>query len=618
MTDSREQFDKALDNLDELRRFTGTPQVFWQSLLESLVTVSGARVGVLLRRADEGAAPWQKVGVWPAQGVAGNGAQAFATGLEMMANASALNREALAVFNNPAQPLTSDAGIAIRLESESRPETWVAAFYLPGFSQSQAAGALKQLRLVANTPSIYHRQRASSQNQQALSHSTAVLDLLALMNAEERFLAVAMTLCNELAARHKCDRVSLGWIDGGYVRLQAISHTEKFERKMEAIKAIEQTMEESFDQDEIVVCPPPDGAAMVTRDHEAFADSQKVKFLCSVPIRVNGSPVGVVTCERNTEPFEDSETRLLGLCAEMVGRRMSELKERDCWLGARAAAATREALSKIVGVRHTWAKVISAGVAVGLAVLFFGTMNYRVKASFILRTDDIAILSAPFNGFIEEAPARPGDPVHPKDTLLKLDTRDLLLEEAAALADLDRFTRDAEKSRATNGLAEMRIAMAQAEQARVRLDSVRFHLSQAVLTAPFDGVVVEGDLKKRIAAPVKQGDPLFKIARTDRMYVECEVKENDIHEVRDDAGGQIAFASQPKLKFPMRLERIEPVAQVKDQKNIFIVRCQVQCPAESWWRPGMTGVAKLDVGRRTFFWVISHRTVDFLRMYFWL
>jgi hypothetical protein len=32
----------------------------------------------------------------------------------------------------------------------------------------------------------------------------------------------------------------------------------------------------------------------------------------------------------------------------------------------------------------------------------------------------------------------------------------------------------------------------------------------------------------------------------------------------------------------------------------------------------MSGVAKLNVGKRTFFWIISHRTVDFLRMYFWL
>lgn len=201
---------------------------------------------------------------------------------------------------------------------------------------------------------------------------------------------------------------------------------------------------------------------------------------------------------------------------------------------------------------------------------------------------------------------------------MTLYTRDLRLEEAAASADLDRFTREAEKCRATNGLADMRIAQAQAKQSRVRLSLIRYHLGQSELTAPFAGVIVEGDLRKRIAAPVKQGDLLLKVADTGRMYVECDVKENDIHEIRDADTGLIAFASQPKLKFPIAIERIEPVAQTKEQKNVFIIRCQFKSDLQNWWRPGMSGIAKLNVGTRTFFWIIAHRTIDFLRMYFWM
>jgi multidrug resistance efflux pump len=245
-------------------------------------------------------------------------------------------------------------------------------------------------------------------------------------------------------------------------------------------------------------------------------------------------------------------------------------------------------------------------------------MTYRVEAPFILRTENMAILSSPFEGYIEEVPARIGDPVVTGNMLLKLDTREWLLQEAAAAADLDRFTREAEKARAANELAQMRIAQAQAEQSRVRLDLVRHRIRQSAIVAPFDGVVVEGDLKKRIGAPVKQGDVLFKVARTDRMYVECSVDERDIHEIGDDATGEIAFASQPKLKFPMRIQRIEPVAQAADQDNVYVVRCAFGSPVEDWWRPGMSGVSKINVGKRTFFWILTHRTVDFLRMFFWV
>jgi hypothetical protein len=31
----------------------------------------------------------------------------------------------------------------------------------------------------------------------------------------------------------------------------------------------------------------------------------------------------------------------------------------------------------------------------------------------------------------------------------------------------------------------------------------------------------------------------------------------------------------------------------------------------------MSGVAKLSVERRSFLWILTHRTIDFLRMRFW-
>src|SRR5262249_21000750 len=102
---------------------------------------------------------------------------------------------------------------------------------------------------------------------------------------------------------------------------------------------------------------------------------------------------------------------------------------------------------------------------------------------------------------------------------------------APAPAAPGRYQREAEKARATNGLAEMRIALAQADQATARLELVRHRLLEASIRAPFDGAIVEGDLKERLAAPVKQGDALLKIARLERLYVEAEVNERDIHEI---------------------------------------------------------------------------------------
>lgn len=613
-----EAFAKAVNKLEQLRRYNGAPGPFWNGLIESMSLLCGAQFGVLLRKtAGAQNGEWKRVVVWPEAQPRDAGVQAFAAVLDELGDSAMLESHAVRYLNGHPGSLTSDCGIAVRFSLESASEAVVGAFYLPERSQSESKAATTLLRLVQDTPSLYQLQRSARDSQVALTHFTSVLDLMALLNAQHRYMAVAMTLCNEIASRHKCDRVCLGWREGDYVRLQAISHTEKFERKMEAVKALEQTMEESLDQDEMIVWPRADDDTRVTRDHEKYADEHSIKHLCSVPLRLNGQAVGVITCERNSEPFTEEEQRLLTLFSEMAVRRLSELKRTDRWFGARMALGAREKLGKVVGVEHTWAKVIAVLVAVGLVVLFFGKMNYRVEAPFILRTENVAILSAPFEGYIEEVPVQLGDAVPIKGVLLKLDTRELLLQEAAAAADLDRFTREAEKSRANNSLAEMRIAQAQAEQAQARLALVRHRLKESAITSPFDGVIVEGDLKKRIGAPVKQGDVLFKVARTDQMYLECNVDERDVHEVSGTATGEIAFASQPKLKFPMKLERIEPVAQSKDKENFYIVRCGLQSSVEPWWRPGMSGVAKIHVGKRTFFWILSHRTIDFLRMFFW-
>lgn len=38
---------------------------------------------------------------------------------------------------------------------------------------------------------------------------------------------------------------------------------------------------------------------------------------------------------------------------------------------------------------------------------------------------------------------------------------------------------------------------------------------------------------------------------------------------------------------------------------------------QDWIRPGMSGVVKIDAGKRSILWILTHKVVDFLRLYFW-
>lgn len=609
-------FQEALHKLAGLRRFSGPPGVFWQSYIDALVAVSGARFGIVVRRREGEAPGWRKVVASPAN-LGGESLAAFFSGIEPLCDASLDKGEATREVVRSETGGSPDLAVAIRLETGRPSERWAAVFLLTGASAAAADEARKRLLLAQCLPADVQHFQTSNRAPGAGAQAAAVLDLVVLLDHQKHFVATAMTLVNELAGRHKCERVSVGWSDRGYVRLQAISHTDRFERKMEVVKDLEMAMEEAFDQDEEITWPPLDGETLITRDHGKFAAAQSVKNLCSVPLRVEGVPVGIVMLERGAEAFGEDEIRLLRLAVDLAAPRLADLRKHDRWFGARWAETARGWFSTWVGPEHTWAKILALGGALALAVLFFGRVTYRVEAPFILRTESVAFLSAPYDGFIAEVDAEIGATTAQGQRLLALDTRDLLLEQAAAAADLARFRREEEKARADNLLADMRIAAAQAEQARVRLEITRFQLSQAEIRSPFDAFVVEGDLKKRLGAPVQQGDVMFKVARLDRLYVETKVDERDIHEVALGATVEIAFASQPEKTFRAKVILIEPVATTVEKENVFVVRCALEGAREDWWRPGMAGVTKIEAGKRTFFWILFHRTIDFLRLWLW-
>ena len=620
MKDERDHsttFRDALQQLASLRRFNGAPAVFWQSYLDALVAIGTARLGLIVRKRKNESTGWRKVAASPAN-LSGEGLDRFFASVEPLCEASLARGEAVHEISASGAGKHPDMGIAVRLETGRPTEQWVAVFLLSAPSAGEVDDAIKRLLLANCLPADLQNYQSSNRAPGAASEASAVIDLVTLLDGKKKFLEMAMTFVNELSGQHRCERVSLGWEQRGYVRVKAISHSDKFEKKMQAVSELETAMEEAFDQDEEIYWPALEGETVVTRDHEKFCKSQQVKHVCSIPLRIDDEPVGIVTLEREAEPFGDDELRLLRITADLAAPRLADLKRRDRWFGARWATAMREGLAKFLGPEKTWTKLLAISGAVALGVLFFGGMNYRVEAPFLLRTENVSFLSAPYDGYIATVDAEIGDIYRRGERLLSLDTRDLLLEEAAAAADLTRYLREAEKARARNDLAGMRIAEAQADQSRVQLEAVRYRLSQSEIVAPFDAFVVEGDLKKRLGAPVKQGDILFKIARLDRLYIESKVDERDIHEVELGAPMEIAFASQPKEKFPGTVVLIQPVATTEQGGNVFIVRSHLDTVPEDWWRPGMGGISKIEAGHRTFFWIVFHRTIDFLRLFFWL
>ena len=122
--------------------------------------------------------------------------------------------------------------------------------------------------------------------------------------------------------------------------------------------------------------------------------------------------------------------RGLRVLCDQAARRLGDLKRRDRWFGARAASALKDGLARLVGPEHTFAKVMGIILCAALAFLLFGKLSYRVEAPFVLKTDDLAYVPAPFDGYIREVKVKIGDAVKKEAPLLSLDTRELAIEES--------------------------------------------------------------------------------------------------------------------------------------------------------------------------------------------
>lgn len=603
--------------LTGLRSFAGSPREFWPAYVVGLAGLSGATSVVVLLREGSDGAPWKTVGEWSGPVGSPRFLVSFSSQLQQVAGEAAAAGGCLSPLDQAKAQDGVPYMLGVRLPLLRAEETCVAALLLPETGPDLARDVLRRVQLAADVPASYQQSQIARQARNDVEKFATALDLLAQVNAEKRFLAAALALCNGVATRFRCDRASLGWLQGGYIKLRAISRTEKFDRQMAAAKALEMAMEEALDQDEEVAWPAPPDSTVVARDHERFVKDQQPGHVCSLPLRADQKPLAVLTCERQNQPFSLLELQQLRLCCDQAAPRLVDLQRQDRWFGARWTSAAREQSAKLLGPEHTWAKVLALTITLVLAVVCFVRVPYRIEGNFLLRSEDVTYLTAPFEGYLKEVHVRPGDVVPAGASLVSLDTSELELQAVSAEADLARFTRESERARAAQKLAEMRIAEASAQQAQATLDIIRYRLERAQLKAPFNGVVVEGDLRERLAAPVKQGDPLLKVARLDTLYAEAEINERDVHEILGKARGEIAFVSQPKLKYPITIETVEPAAFPKQDGNIFLVRCRLEGSPQPWWRPGMSGLCKLSVERRTLLWIFTHRTVDFLRMKLW-
>jgi len=479
-------------------------------------------------------------------------------------------------------------------------------------SETQARHVLVPENVWRNTQAELEKLRAENNSHQQ------ILSTMAAVRGSERFTGLAMALCNTLASEYKADRVTLGILRGRSVHAMAMSHTAHVLRKMQLVQDIEAAMEECVDQDCEVIFPPPPNANFITRCAEKLSKAQGPHVICVFPLR-QADPAGALLLELAPETklnLQQIET-LRQIC-DLVTPRLLDLFQHDRWFGARIAASWRSQLAKLVGPSHTWMKAAAIGVTAFLAWALFFNGEFRITAPFTLESLQQAEIVAPFNGYIATVPVRPGDVVIANQTILAtLDTallEDQLAEEQAKLAG---YEKQAAIAQSQDKFGDMEIADEDINGSHSQIMYLEREINLADIRSPISGVLLTGDLEWKIGSAVQTGDVLFHVAPLDHLLAKINVPDSDILYIQKGQSGQVATDAFPGDKFSIQVTRIDPLAQVQDRLNVFTVRAELSNPP-SWFRPGMQGTAKIDIGPRRHIWIWTRSLIDWLRLKLWL
>jgi RND family efflux transporter MFP subunit len=460
------------------------------------------------------------------------------------------------------------------------------------------------------------RQQDLRERDARVARLALAADLVATAVQERRFAPSALAVANELAARLSCDRVSIGMEQSGSIEVQAISHNASFDPKTNLVRVIGEAMDEVLDLDITIVHPAREEDAAAAMAHAELAREFKDAAVCSVPLLQDGHAIGVLTLERSAgEPFDAPSVEMCKTVGLLLGPilGLKRANERSEWQRLREAAAA--GARALFGPRHPGAKLLAALGAIAVALLCVASGEYRVSAKTVIEGKVQRAVVAPFEGYIAESTVRAGARVTKGQLIARLDERDLRLELTRLESEREQLLGKHRQALAALDRASMAMVAAQIGQAEAQLSLVEDKLARARLLAPFDGIIVSGDLSQLLGTPVEQGKVLFQVAPLDAYRVILQVDERDVEQVHVGQPGELALSGMPDQRLNFAVKQITPLSTSEDGRNYFRVEAQIDGAARL--RPGMEGVGKIAVGKRKLIWIWTHPLVDWLRLLAW-
>ena len=116
---------------------------------------------------------------------------------------------------------------------------------------------------------------------------------------------------------------------------------------------------------------------------------------------------------------------------------------------------------------------------------------------------------------------------------------------------------------------------------------------------------------------MERGQVLFEVAPLDAYRLVLQIDERDIVELAVGQRGSLTLTSMPQQRWSFVIEQISPIFMELDDKVSYRTEARLEGDTERL-RPGMEGLGKVEIGRRSFGWILVHDLLDWVRLQWWL
>ncbi len=434
----------------------------------------------------------------------------------------------------------------------------------------------------------------------------------------------AYTITNSARQRFHCDQAAMGVVRGGKVDVLCISGLDQVKRRSPGVRVLEQAMGECFDCGRPVVAQQRDRweETAFAEDgllHQRWRASAAGSCVLSVPILAGDEVVSIVSFRRPADqPFDAEDLAAaqkllapLSGAIPLVGRATRRLhvhlahsaRETKRWWLTRGSIRKKLAVGGLV-ILFTW--------------ILFSSRMYRVSAPAVVVAERQHVVACPIDGAVAEVMVRAGQQVTAGDALARMDTSALELERRQLEAELRRAELKVSEGVALRDPSAASIAQSELRTLQTRLQHVLWKIDASQIRAATSGIVIGSELTDLPGRLMAVGEPILAIADPSSLALELHVPEGRVADLV--SGAKLRFASHARPESPgyTTLDRVAPASVERSGRAVFVAEATLPTTQQDWLRPGMEGVAMVEVGERSNWWLMAHRVTNAARLRFWM